>query len=382
MALGLVMAASASAPLNRPWFGAGAWSTPLGRQAVFVAVGLVVAAVSYGAARRLLDAPALFRAAVWLFFGIVVSCLAAALLPGFQDPHRGSHRWLRLGVAGLSFQPSETAKPALVLVLAAFFAGKDRAPRRFGRDFLPSAAALGIVVLLVGSQNLGTAALLAAVGGLRLVVAGCRWVHLLPVLCLGASALSFLLLAADYRIARLTAYARMWEDPRGLGYQPLQSLATIASGGWWGTGLGAGVQKYGYLPESHTDFVFSILCEETGFLGACLIIGVLVVLVWQGARVMLHAASPFERLAAFGLTATFGLQAAMNIAVVTVVTPTTGISLPLISAGGSGTITYGLIIGLLAAMASRTRAAPVRAFSASDSPGDVHLRLTPGATTC
>jgi cell division protein FtsW len=164
-----------------------------------------------------------------------------------------------------------------------------------------------------------------------------------------------LLYAAPYRLARITAYMDFWAEPQGNGYQPLQSLTTIASGGWLGTGLGSGVQKYGYLPESHSDFVFAVICEEMGLFGAALVIALYGVLVWLGLRTMLAAPSRFERMLAFGLTATFGLQAVMNIAVVTVVTPTTGISLPLISAGGSGVLTFCLAAGVLAAVAIRGR---------------------------
>jgi cell division protein FtsW len=133
-------------------------------------------------------------------------------------------------------------------------------------------------------------------------------------------------------------------------------LTAIASGGWFGAGLGNGVQKYGYLPESHSDFIFAGICEETGLLGAALVIALFGVLVWLGLKTMWCARTPFERLFAFGITATVGLQAVMNIAVATVVTPTTGISLPFVSAGGSGVVTYCLAIGLLAAIAARSSA--------------------------
>ena len=162
-----------------------------------------------------------------------------------------------------------------------------------------------------------------------------------------------MLYAAPYRLARIAAYTGFWEDPRGSGYQPLQSLAAIASGGWFGAGLGSGVQKYGYLPESRTDFIFAVICEELGVFGAALVIALFGTLVWLSLRTMLGARSRFERMLAFGLGATIGLQATMNIAVVTVVTPTTGISLPLISAGGSSLVTFCLATGVLAAIAAR-----------------------------
>jgi cell division protein FtsW len=165
--------------------------------------------------------------------------------------------------------------------------------------------------------------------------------------------LTFLLFAAPYRLARIAAYQDFWGDPQGVGYQPLQSMVTIASGGWWGTGLGSGVQKYGYLPESHTDFVFAVLCEELGVFGGALVILLFCAFVWMGIRTMLSARTRFERLLAFGLTFLIAMQAAMNVAVVTVMMPTTGVPLPMLSAGGSGLFTVCVGVGLLAAIAHR-----------------------------
>ena len=186
-----------------------------------------------------------------------------------------------------------------------------------------------------------------------LLIAGCRFRHLAVLSAVGACAFAGLLVAAPYRMARLAAFWDLSADPHGTGYQPRQSLMTIASGGWFGTGLGSGIQKYGYLPECHTDFIFAAICEEMGLLGGGMVIALFGVLIWLGARAMLSAVTRFERLLAFGVTATIGLQAAMNIAVVTVLAPTTGISLPLISAGGSGLITFCVGIGLLIAIESR-----------------------------
>ena len=195
--------------------------------------------------------------------------------------------------------------------------------------------------------------LLAGVGIVMLFVGGCRLRHLAALGSLGTAALTMLLLAAPYRIARLSAFTGFWDDPRGSGYQPLQSLTTIASGGWLGTGLGSGVQKYGYLPESRTDFIFAVICEELGVFGAFLVIALFGALIWLVLRIMLAAPTRFERLLAFGLGSMIGLQAVMNIAVVTVVTPTTGISLPLISAGGSSVLMTCLAVGILIAIGAR-----------------------------
>ena len=162
-----------------------------------------------------------------------------------------------------------------------------------------------------------------------------------------------LLIAEPYRIERLTAARDPWDNIRGNDYQPIQSLTTIASGNWWGTGLGAGVQKHGYIPEGHTDFIFAVICEEMGAFGGIMIMGLYAAFLWIGLRIMLRAPTQFERLLSLGITAYITAQALLNIAVVTVVTPTTGVSLPLISAGGSGVIMICMSIGVLAAVGQR-----------------------------
>ncbi len=186
-----------------------------------------------------------------------------------------------------------------------------------------------------------------------LLAGGCRYRHLVLMVGVAASGLVALLMAEPYRRARLTAFLDIWSDAQGAGYQPLQSLTTIASGGWSGVGLGSGLQKYGYLPESHTDFIFAVLCEELGLLGAGLVLALFCAFIWVGLHISLRAATRFEQLLGFGLTFLVGLQAVMNIAVVTVVTPTTGVPLPFLSAGGSGLFAICGAVGVLSAIAMR-----------------------------
>lgn len=355
MSIGLVMVGSAAASLDRSLLAPRIWTTPFGRQAIFMLIGLAIMLLTARLGIPLLASPSVRARLPKVLFVLAVALLAAALVPGLADPHRGSQRWLHLGRFGIGvgFQPSELAKLALVAFLASLLGERNANPRSFGRAFLPAAFAIGLCVGLVGKENFGTAALLACAAGAILFVAGCRLHHLLLIVGLGTAGLIFLLFAAQYRLARIAAYQDFWGDPRGVGYQPLQSLVTIASGGWWGTGLGSGVQKYGYLPESHTDFVFAVLCEELGVFGGALVILLFCAFVWLGIRTMLVARTRFERLLAFGLTFLVTMQAAMNIAVVTVMTPTTGVPLPMLSAGGSGLFTVCAAVGLLAAIAHR-----------------------------
>ena len=368
MSIGLVMVGSATASLDRSLLAPRIWTTPFGRQAIFMLIGLAIMLLTARLGIPLLASPSVRARLPKVLFVLAVALLAAALVPGLADPHRGSHRWLHLGRFGIGvgFQPSELAKLALVAFLASLLGERNANPRSFRRAFLPAALAIGLCVALVGKENFGTAALLACAAGAILFVAGCRLHHLLLIVGLGAAGLTFLLFAAPYRLARIAAYQDFWGDPQGVGYQPLQSMVTIASGGWWGTGLGSGVQKYGYLPESHTDFVFAVLCEELGVFGGAMVILLFCAFVWMGIRTMLSARTRFERLLAFGLTFLVAMQAAMNVAVVTVMMPTTGVPLPMLSAGGSGLITVCVGVGLLAAIAHRALIGNVECRIAND----------------
>ena len=356
IAVGVVMVASAGATLGGPTLDWPLWRTAFGRHTMFAAAGLVAIGVSYRLGRSILARPRLMNFAVWSVFAFGVASLVAVLIPGLADAKHGAHRWLTIGPASwaISFQPSELAKAAMVAVLAVLLGGSGANPRSLRRCFAPAVAVIGVCVALVGIEDLGTAALMAGVGGLTLFVAGCRPTWVLLTGLIGAGGLAALIVAEDYRVERLTAFMDIWADPRGSGYHPIQSLVAIGSGGWWGVGLGSGLQKYGYLPEARTDFIFSVICEETGFIGGALVIGLFIVLVWTGTRAMRMAVTRVERLLAFGITATIGLQAVMHVAVTTVVAPTTGMSLPFVSAGGSGLITMCAIVGLLAAVSART----------------------------
>ncbi len=353
MAIGLVMVASTTVSLDRPLFEASFWRSPFGRQAAFVLVGLCVMVLTSRFAPRVFASSIWRSRAAWALLVLALAGLAAALIPGLADPQHGSHRWIRLGPKAMAihYQPSELAKVAMVWFLAWLFTKPGIDPHSLRRAFLPAAVAIGACVLLVGGEDFGTAALLVVIGLAMLLVVGCRLSHILVLGTIGAGVMGALLLAFPYRLARITAYRDYWSDPLGDGYQAIQSLTTIASGGWLGQGLGAGVQKFGYLPASHSDFIFSMICEEMGALGGFLVIALFGAFVWLGLRTVWLAASGFERFLAFGLTAIIGLQAVMNIAVATVVAPTKGISLPLLSAGGSGLLTVCLAIGLLTAVA-------------------------------
>jgi len=367
MAVGLVTIASARSSLDQSLLNSFSLRTPLARQALFAGMSIVVLALSGWLALRVLASPRMTGLMAAGVLTLALLGLLAVLVPGIGDERRGSQRWIEFG-GGLGFhlQPSEIAKVALVLFLAWLLTARRARLGSFLHGFLPAAGVIAVLVALVGYQDFGTSALLALVGGLMLLVGGCRLLHLTVLGVIGLVGMGGLLWAEPYRIDRLRAFLDPLADPLAAGYQPTQSLTAISSGGWFGTGLGAGIQKYGYLPEGHTDFIFAVICEETGFLGAVVVIGLYAAFVFVGLQVMRRAATGFERLVAFGLTAIIGWQAAMNIAVVTVLAPTTGISLPFVSAGGSGLLTFCAAVGILAAIAQRGVAvddAPLPAFA-------------------
>ena len=357
MTVGAIMVLSSEAGLDGSLLELDSRLRPALRQAAFAAVGFGLMVgfrrLPYGLCRWRPGRE--FQPALLL---LLVACVLLLLVyvPGIGVERNGARRWIALGP--VVFQPSELAKLALVVFLAAWFSAPGRDPRRFWKALLPAAAVMVLLVGLVGVEDFGTAALLALVGGAVLLACGCRWWHLGLLSLPGTAMLAALLVDKPYRVARLMNFRDVWADPQGATYHPLQSLCTIASGGWWGRGLGSGIQKYGYLPQGRSDFIFALLCEELGIIGGILVIGLLLVLLWQGRRAMLRSADSFGRLLACGITMLIGLQAAMNIAVVTVMVPTKGIALPFVSAGGTGLLVFCAAVGILASVGRSAPAVP------------------------
>ncbi len=357
MGIGAVMTVSAAAAnADRPILGWAFWEYPAVRQLVFVfggLLGMIVAARlpyrMWGVARGWLGR---------LFLLAAMGLSALVLLSGVGVEVNEARRWLQVGpeAYGLRFQPSELVKVALPIFLAGWMAAAQDI-RSFWLGFLPAVIAIGASIGVVGLEDFGTAALLAAVGGGMLLVGGARWWHLAMMVLPAVPAFGWLLISRAHRMERIMTFMDVWRDPEGGGYQAIQSLCTIANGGWWGRGLGHGHVK-GYLPAARTDFIFAVICEELGMVGAAAVIGLLIVLMWQCRCAVLRCADPLGRLLALGIGLTLGLQAAMNIAVVTVSVPTKGISLPLVSAGGSGAIFLGTFVGILASIASRISPSP------------------------
>ena len=278
--------------------------------------------------------------------GLAVLLLVLVLIPGLGVSVNGSRRWLRFGP--LSFQPAELAKLALVVYLAAFFARKRDEIGEFWRGVVPPLAVGGVLAGLVLAQpDLGSCLtlLVLTLGLLFLAGARTRWLAVLVVPTLPLAALAVWM--APYRMRRVFAFLDPWQDPRGGGFQIIQSWLALGGGGLLGRGIGESKQKLFYLPEAHTDFIFAIVGEELGFLGATLVVVLFAVLVWRGLRIGLRAADPFGAYLALGITVLVATQTLVNLGVVTGMLPTKGLPLPFLSFGGSALLMTMLATGVL-----------------------------------
>ncbi len=359
MGIGALMTFSASAavPVEDALSGWGFWRLA-SRQLIYVggalAAMLVMTLVPYRLWTLGGGLPAL------VLMGVALVACGLVFVPGIGLEINNARRWIRLGP--VQFQPSELVKLAMPLLMGAWLARRRRVPgdqateplvRSFWSGFMPASIMLGICVVVVGLEDFGTAALVACVGGLMMLIAGARWHHLLLPILPAVPIFGYLLMSRAHRMDRLTTFMNIWADPENKGYQAIMSLCTIATGGWWGKGLGAGFTK-GYLPEARSDFIFAVICEELGVIGGIAVAGLFIVFVWNGLKIVRDCGDPAGRLIAFGIAMTIGLQAAMNIAVVTVSVPTKGIALPLVSAGGTGALCLGAMVGVLANIPRRS----------------------------
>lgn len=279
-------------------------------------------------------------------FGLAVFLLVLVLIPGVGISIKGASRWL--GVGSLTFQPSEIAKLALVVFLAKSLAARPNQIKFFFRGFFPKILIVGLICgLILAQPDLGTAVAIAGTSYLLFLAAGARKTHLAGLALLGLALVGAAIYVAPYRMARFTAFLNPWADPLGNGFQTIQSLYAVGSGRLFGMGLGQGRQKFLYLPEQHTDFIYAVLCEELGFFGALFVLLLFFAFMWRGLKIALKAPDTFGALLATGITIMVVLQALINIGVVTGSLPVTGITLPLISFGGSSLTLSLLGIGIL-----------------------------------
>jgi cell division protein FtsW len=281
------------------------------------------------------------------FWFLILSGLACALVlvPGIGTAINGARRWIKLGP--IQIQPSELAKWAAVLFTAYWMCRPQTDTRRLFRGFLPIILPVAALCLLVVIQDFGTAALIAFCCLTMLLAGRMRWWHIAIVLVPAILGGYWFIAHKEYRLRRIMAFRDPYASPQGEGYHMIQSLLSFSTGGLTGKGLGNGVQKLGYLPEDTTDFIFAVICEELGLFGAMLTIALYLGIMFVAWETVKRKRDDFGRLLAFGVASMIGLQAAINIAVATVSVPTKGLSLPLVSAGGSGMVITSAALGLL-----------------------------------
>lgn len=284
---------------------------------------------------------------------LAIALCGLVLVPGIGHEVNGARRWIKLGP--IQLQPSELAKWAVVIYLAWFFTRRPLDPNRFFLGVLPMLAPVGLLCLLVVIQDFGTAALIGLSALVILFVGGARLWQMALLIPPALAAAAWFVMSEPYRWRRMTAFLNPFESPREEGYHMIQSLLSFATGGLGGKGLGNGVQKLGYLPEDTTDFIFAVICEELGIAGALLVVTLYAAILLVSWHVARQRRDQFGRLLAFGVGAVIGLQAAINLAVATVSVPTKGLSLPLVSAGGTGLVITCAALGLLCSVTRHPR---------------------------
>ncbi len=293
--------------------------------------------------------------AVWLFAASII-LLMLVLVPKFGAEINQARRWfhLRLGIMTLSFQPSELAKWATLFFLVGFCCKYKDELHLFRKRFLPAIAIMAIPVGLIIIEDFGTAALITLLSVMILLIGGANWKHILAPAPVGALAFVGAILAAPHRIQRIAAFwnPEKWADT--VAYQANQSLIALGSGGIFGKGVGCGICKYGHLPEDTTDFIFAIIGEEMGFVGAATVIALFIAFLWLGIKVVKNCGDEYGKFLAAAIVMAIGTQAALNIGVVTVVLPTKGLPLPFVSAGGTSMLLTAAAVGILLNIAKQT----------------------------
>jgi len=309
------------------------------RQLAWAVIGLVlmlgIMRVDYHEYRRPI--------VIWSLLTVVVIGLLGVFL---FKPTNHAQRWLSF--AGVSVQPSELAKLAAILFTAALLERRMHRINEIGYALAPiGLVTLVLTALIVKEPDFGTSVMIVLVVIAIVFAAGLHYRYLFGVMLMLLPAAMFLVMYKSYRLKRMLIFLDPWQDPMGDGFQPIQSLLAVGSGGAFGKGLMAGVQKLFYLPEPHTDFIYAVISEELGLIGATAILVCFAVITWRGLRIASRAEDSFGAFVALGLTTMIAVQAFVNMSVVLGLLPTKGMPLPLVSAGGSSMLVNLLGIGVL-----------------------------------
>ena len=346
---GVVMVYSASSVMAAKKFHDGFYY--LKRQSLYALVGFSAMAVAMH-----IDYHVWKKIAVPLFFTCFV-LLLLVFIPGIGGTAKGASRWIRL--PGFNFQPSELAKVSLIVYMAYSLDKRQEKLRQFMSGFAPYLLILGVfIAVLLMQHDMGAAITMGTVAIVMLFAAGTKPRYILGMGLVALPGICYLVFITPYRMRRITAFLDPWRDPSDAGFQIIQSWLALGTGGIFGQGLGEGKQKLFYLPEAHTDFILAVCGEELGFIGVVVIAAMFLLLVQRCIRVSIAAEDNFGRFLAFGISILIGLEAFINMAVVTGMLPTKGLALPFLSYGGSSLIISLCAIGVLLNVSTRMRVAP------------------------
>jgi cell division protein FtsW len=309
------------------------------KQAAWVLIGLSLVPIVMRIDYRCYRQPVV----IWTGLAVAATALVAVL---FASPVNGASRWL--GVGPLGVQPSELAKLAVVVFTAALLERRMDRIDEIGYSLLPIGLVTGgIVGLILVEPDLGTAVSILVIAAVMVFAAGVSYRYVAGLVLVALPALYVVIMATEYRRQRVLAFLDPWSDPLGSGYQMIQSMIAVGTGGILGRGLMGGVQKLFYLPEPHNDFIYAVIAEELGFIGATTVLACFCVITWRGLRTATRAPDRFGAFLAIGLTMMIAFQAFFNISVVLGLAPTKGIPLPFVSAGGSSLLISLLGMGIL-----------------------------------
>jgi cell division protein FtsW len=352
--LGLVMVYSASAVAAQEKLGDGFHY--LKRQGIAAFLGLLAMATAmklgYRRTARL----------AWPLLLFAMVLLIAVLIPEVGSVVNGARRWIR--APGVSIQPAEIAKVCWAIYLAYSLAKKQDRVTHFSIGFLPHLALGGVLVLLcMAEPDFGSSVALLFLMFVLLFAAGTKLSYLVGSVLMALPFAYHAIASSPYRLARITAFLDPWANRKGSGYQVAESLMSIGSGGITGLGLGDGRQKLFFLPEAHTDFIFSIIGEELGLIGVAVLVALYGVLIWRGVRASLNASEPFGAYLGLGITALIAFQAITNMAVAMGLVPTKGLTLPFVSYGGCSLVVLMGAAGLLLSVSSTVEGARRRAIA-------------------
>lgn len=346
LSLGVIMVLSASAPsaLSKT----SKSYTYFVRQFIFAIIGigimLFISKIDYR----------FYKKYYWLVYAVSVLVLLLVLIPGLGREVNGATRWI--GIPGLGqFQPSEITKIGLIIFYAGYLSDHKSELKDFWRGFVKPLAFLlpPIAILYLVQNHLSVCLVIAAITAVMMLMAGCRLLHFIAAGLVGVAGIVIMLIkgqtseSSSFRWDRIVTFFDPWSDATGTGYQMVQSLYAIGSGGLFGVGLGNSTQKYLYIPEPQNDFIFAIVAEELGFVGCVAIIALFGIFVWRGIVIAMKAPDMFGSLLAVGVTTLVAVQAIINIAVVTASIPTTGMALPFFSYGGTALVILLASVGIL-----------------------------------